>query len=634
MSTPLSRRNFLVAGLTVPLVAAGSPALAVEDHDRFRSAAKRYHVPASVLAAFSYDQSRWEDHAGVPSTSQGYGPMHLIDGAAAQASRRVAGKRGTEVVDTLGRAARLTGMSTQRLRNDPQANILGAAAVIADSQRTLGYPTGTDTDPATWYAAVATSSGLVTADAQRDFADDLMADLRKGVSKHASGMKLSLKATHVGDVHPQRKLLTDRAGRSRHHRHHHGPVDAPRGLHVEWIEAPYENYGDDPTTYGNHDLGHRPHSPALNQIVIHDTEGYWDTTIDLVKDPTYLAWNYTVRSHDGHIAQHLRTKDIGWHAGNWYVNTHSIGIEHEGFAPQGAKWFSEPLYRRSARLVSYLCREYRIPMDRAHIIGHDQVPAIGTAYIPGMHWDPGPFWDWEHYFDVMGAPLRRGTSRRRARRGDVVRILPGFDDNQQPVSGCGDDPDAACPVQGTNFVTLRTAPSHDAQLVNDPGLHQDGQPATTEVSDISARAGAGTDFVVADLRGDWTAIWYLGVKAWFHNPHHHPVTRTVVRGRAVTPKGDSAPIYGTAYPEASAYTDPDDVQPVEPLLYTARAGQAYAVVDEHVPTDYYKAKTFSPDTPDDHIDIVGEDRYYMVNFGHRIGFVRAADVRHTGWGHH
>ncbi len=629
MVKPITRRNFLAAGLAVPLVAAASPALAVDRHDQFTEAARRYGVPAAVLAAFSYDQSRWEDHNGAPSTSLGYGPMHLIDGAAAERARKTAGKQGAKVIDTLGLAADLTGLSKERLRKDTGANILGAAAVIAEHQRRLGHATGTDTAPATWYAAVATASGLGRADAQRDFADDLMADLRKGVRKDTSGVRLHLDATHVGDVTPQRRLLDDRVREAgRHHRH--GPVDAPRGLHVEWIEAPYENYGDDPSTYGNHDLGHRPRSPKLNQIVIHDTECSYDEAIDLVTDPTYLAWNYTVRSADGHIAQHLRTKDVGWHAGNWYVNSHSIGIEHEGYAPTGAQWFSEPMYRRSARLVSYLCREYRIPMDRAHILGHDQVPAILTPYIPGMHWDPGPFWDWEHYFELMGAPLHRGTSHRPARAGDVVRILPGFDDNHQPVSGCGDDPNAACPVQGTNFVTLRTGPSHDAPLVNDPGLHQDGQPATTGVSDISARAASGTDFVVADVDGDWTAIWYLGVKAWFHNPRHRATARVVVRGRAVTPRGDSAPVYGRCYPEASAYTDPDDVQVVEPLLYTAQAGQAYALVDDHVPTDYYKAKTFSPDTPDDHIDIVGHDRYLMVNFGHRIGYVRAADVRPAG----
>lgn len=71
----------------------------------------------------------------------------------------------------------------------------------------------------------------------------------------------------------------------------------------------------------------------------------------MVTDPTYLAWNYSLRSSDGHVAQHLAPQDIGWHAGNWYINTHSVGLEHEGYAATGALWFSEPMYRSSARLV-------------------------------------------------------------------------------------------------------------------------------------------------------------------------------------------------------------------------------------------------------------------------------------------
>ncbi|MCB8799012.1 N-acetylmuramoyl-L-alanine amidase, partial [Escherichia coli] len=67
-----------------------------------------------------------------------------------------------------------------------------------------------------------------------------------------------------------------------------------------------------------------------------------------------------------------------------------IGIEHEGYAAQGAQWFTQAMYSTSAKLVSYLAKKYQIPLDRAHIIEHGQVPAINRAGIPAMHWDPGP----------------------------------------------------------------------------------------------------------------------------------------------------------------------------------------------------------------------------------------------------
>ncbi len=106
-----------------------------------------------------------------------------------------------------------------------------------------------------------------------------------------------------------------------------------------------------------------------------------------------MSWQYTLRSSDGHIAQHVGLHDVAWHAGNWYMNMHSIGLEHEGFAAQGAKWFTESMYRTSAALVRHLTAKYDIPRDRGHIIGHDQIPGIAPEYVAGMHWDPGPYWD-------------------------------------------------------------------------------------------------------------------------------------------------------------------------------------------------------------------------------------------------
>ena len=132
--------------------------------------------------------------------------------------------------------------------------------------------------------------------------------------------------------------------------------------------------------YGNHDLANRPKTGKIDYIVIHDTEGTWQGVLNLVQDPTYVSWQYTMRSSDGHTWQHVKANDVAWHAGNWYVNMHSIGIEHEGFAAQGATWYTEALYRNSAKLVRYLAAKNNIPLDRAHIIGHDQVPGTVPSH--------------------------------------------------------------------------------------------------------------------------------------------------------------------------------------------------------------------------------------------------------------
>ena len=329
------------------------------------------------------------------------------------------------------------------------------------------------------------------------------------------------------------------------------------------------------------------------------------------------------------MAQHVPTHDVAWHAGNWYVNTHSIGIEHEGFAATGATWYSESLYRSSAKLVRYLAKKYDIPMDRAHIIGHDQVPGTVPSTVASMHWDPGPYWDWQHYFDLMGAPLTKGSTTRWT--SDLVRILPRFATNQQPVTGCdAEGSGTPCPPQGTNFVYLHTEPSETAPLVKDVGLHPttDGT-STTDVADIGARATAGVEYAVAERVGDWTAIWWLGQKAWFENPASSP-TAINVTGAYVVPKLGKAsiPVYGRAYPEAAAYAPYPGIpaQSVVPLQYTISTGQRYALQDQTVSTDYYRASSLAGQPPTDHVDVRGLTMYYQVSLGHRIAYVDAADV--------
>ncbi len=58
-------------------------------------------------------------------------------------------------------------------------------------------------------------------------------------------------------------------------------------------------------------------------------------------------------------------------------------------------YFTDALYQESARLTAAICDRYGIPKDRAHILGHYEVP--GTD-----HTDPGgPNWDWVRYIRLV-----------------------------------------------------------------------------------------------------------------------------------------------------------------------------------------------------------------------------------------
>lgn len=632
------------AALLLPLLAAASPADAAGPvpvparglQRAFAAAAAEYHVPQSVLLGVSYLQSRWDTHAGAPSVTGGYGPMHLTDArtalsAASHRGRGAPDARGDSArpvrpapartvripsngelparLKTLPRAAQLTGLSPRDLRTDPAANIAGGAALLAAAQRQLGRPLSSD--PADWYAAVARFSGADDITTAAAYADDVYRVLRSGQKRRTdSGQEVTLPA-RPGLV--PRTAALKRAGLR--------PLSAagaecPTGVACEWVPAPHQQFGDN--DYGNHDVADRPASPGIRYIVVHDTEGGWDGVLTMVQDPTYVSWNYSLRATDGHIAQHVKAKDVAWHAGNWYVNSESIGLEHEGFLAQPDSWYTEAMYRSSARLVKYLAEKYGVPLDRQHILGHDNVPGPTAASISGMHTDPGPFWDWRHYFELLDRPFAATAGA----SGAVVTIRPDYAANRPVFTDCGAK-GLTCATHGSSEVRLYSDHDEKSALVEDVG---DGSAPTTALNDVASRASTGQQYAVADRWGDWTAIWYLGRKAWFKNPGAQPTAVASV-GQVVSAKDgrDSVPVYGRAYPEAAAYPAGIPAQALSPLPYKLPKGQKY-VAGGTVPGEYYYAVTFAGDG---HRLVVGDDLYYEIQYGHRVAFVRAADVKVT-----
>ncbi|RST10426.1 N-acetylmuramoyl-L-alanine amidase [Streptomyces sp. WAC05374] len=628
------------AALLLPLVSAAPPATAGRPpapgalQRDFAAAAAEYGVPPSVLLAVSYLQSRSDGHGGAPSVTGGYGPMHLTDAATALASaphhshgtedpRGDTSRPAKRVADaglpapsalpprlrTLERAAGLSGLSPEDLRTSTPANIRGGAALLAAAQRELGHPVSTD--PGDWYGAVARYSGADDTATATTYADDVYDVIRSGERRTTDSGQVVALAPDPG-VAPRTAQAAglglrtaDAAG-----------TECPVTVACEWVPAPYEEFGEG--DYGNHDKADRPASQSVDYIVVHDTEATWDVTLKLVQDPAYVSWHYSLRSSDGHIAQHVPLKDVGWHAGNWYVNAKSVGLEHEGFLVSPDAWYTEAMYRTSARLVRYLAKRYGVPLDRQHILGHDNVPGPTGAAVRGMHTDPGPYWDWAHYFTLLGRPFTPAAGP----RAGVVTIRPRYAAHQPLYTGCA-KPGEACPPHGSGAVRLYTEPRESAPLVKDAGLRPGGQDSTTGVNDTGARASTGQRYAVAERRGEWTAIWYLGQKAWFHDPRTRPVA-VGSRGWVLTPREGLAevPVYGRAYPEASAYPAGVPVQAVSPLPYRLLAGQRY-VVGDRVPGEYFYAPSF--DTSG-HRVVRGEETYYEIQFGHRVAFVKASDV--------
>lgn len=575
----------------------------------FAAAAAEFGVPDPVLLAVSYDESLWEDHAGQPSTSGAYGPMGLTDVPRGTPSAK--GDAIDPALRTLVTAAELLHVPSTALRTDERANIRGGAALLASDARAGDHgrlPTGT----AGWYAAVAHYGDAGDRADGAAFANQVYDILRTGAARRTDdGQYLSVAAEPA--LVPETSSVS--AGATQ-------PPECPADLSCAYVPAAYAQTGPTPSDYGNYDLADRPNQHlTIDYIVIHDTESPYADTVAEFQDPTaQVSANYVVQGGTGTVTQMVPDADVAWHAGNWYVNMHAIGIEQVGYAVQGATWFTERLYRTTAELVAYLAARYHVPLDRQHIIGHDNVPGPATASIPGMHWDPGPFWDWNHFMALLGrhtVPTGRADS-------PVVTINPAFADNIQQVTDC--QAGMPVPAQPASFVYLRTAPSASAPLYDDPGLDPAATGGTTCAADWGDKASAGQQFVAAGRHGDWIAIWWDGAKVWFQNPRGNPVI-TPSSGAVVVPRPGrtSVPTYGTAYPDAADFPPAIPVRTVSPLPYTIGPGQSY-VLGGPTPSDYYYAVTVDNSAAGDHTDVPGSRKYLEIQLGHRIAFVNAADV--------
>jgi hypothetical protein len=613
-----------------PVLAAGSL------DEAFAAAADVTGVPEDLLKAVSYMESRWDQHAGRASADGGYGVFNLGGGAepghahgdglplSAVNDKEGPARQGTP---ELVRAASLTGLGQATLKSDAQANVCGGAALLASYQAQSVRDGAAAAEPATttsdnlaaWADAVSRMSSI------EGFATGVYRTLRDGAGTTTPADGAVILTGNRDVVVPRTAGTSD------------PEADCPDDLGCEWLPAPYaKDSEDDPdstTSYGNHDQADRTGAggPSLDYILIHDTETAYQPTVNLVQDPTYLAWNYTLRSADGHVANHLDPADVGWHAGNWFMNMHSIGLEHEGWAGTGA-WYTEAMYQSSAALVRYLAAEHDIPLDRAHVIGHDQVPGILPGYTKNVHWDPGPYWDWDHYFELLGAPIGGDLeATTNVEPGDVVEVRTGYADNPNTVTGCAEaSPGSGACVEGagTNFRYLHQAPSAEAPLAKDPGWKPDGWDGTAYASDVSARVQSGHKLVVDQVQGDWLGVWWAGSLAWLHNPAARPVV-VPATAKTITVAGDApAPVFGRAYPEATAYEDHPGVpvQAVTPIEYTVGVDQTYAVADDDVPSDYYRATTFDGSGPGDRTVVRGDGVYYQVWLAHRHVFVNAEDV--------
>ncbi|WP_443071291.1 N-acetylmuramoyl-L-alanine amidase [Streptomyces sp. NBC_01465] len=635
----------LVAGST------GTTAFATPDaslQSQFAEAARKYRVPQSVLMAVSYRQTLWETHGGQPSTTGAYNVMGLTrvrpqDMEQPSAVERLAGfdrsgdpavvKRsgaghapgsGRADVDTddprlhtLERAARLIGAPADSLQRDSATSIRAGAALLAAYQREAGG--ALPKDPGGWYPAVARYSQSSDGAGSQLFASRVFDSIRSGESRTtADGERVVL---------PADPSVTPVVAATSYARTTATPKpECPAALRCTFVPAGYAA-NSAPDDYGDYNVANRPAGGEdIRQIVIHDTEGGYEGSLEHFKNPAvYASTHYLIRASDGLVTQMVRTKDEAWHAANKTVNMHSIGIEHEGYAIKAGSWYTEPQYESSAALVKYLAARFSVPLDREHIIGHDEVPGVLDGSVASQHWDPGPFWDWNHYMSLLGAPVRATSKGGPPKAGQLVRYAPPFTRANRPKLTNDGAPVAAQPA---NFGYLYTAPSTGAPVVTDPYL---GSPLWSDGANWADKIVAGGAYVVAESRPGWTAVWYGGHKAWFANPGGRFTVPVSTRSVTAKAGAKSVPVYGRAYPEKAAYAGTkvkvQDSNDASLTKYAVPAGQRYALAGAAVTGDYYYGGTVDGKGPGSRTLVKGKTTFYPIRYNHRIAWVRVSDVR-------
>ncbi|WP_406260532.1 N-acetylmuramoyl-L-alanine amidase [Streptomyces nigra] len=595
-----------------------------ERQEALLAAADEYHVPPAVLLALSHQESAWDGHGGLPSTDGGYGPMNLTDvtpallaggGAGAAGRADLEALAAAPALHTLRQAAELTGLSARDLREDDTANIRGGAALLASYERQLVG--GTPADPAEWYGAVARYSQAEQEKAAASFADRVFRTVRGGASATTQdGQRLRLAASPSvtpdrRQIHALRLKKTSAAT----------ATECPTTVDCTFVAG---------SPVGRQVADRPANGIRVDTIVIHDLESTYDAGVAGLANPTNPASTHYVMSSSGAVTQMVPTKDIAFHAGNYSTNLHSIGIEHEGYAAHGAAWYTESQYQATADLVKYLAARFGVPLDRQHVVGHDNVAGPNSSLVAGMHWDPGYAWDWNHFMGLLGAPVSGLPEV--PQPGEVVAITPSFADNVQTFQVCpSDDPTGQTTTcterqHQANFVYLRTAPGETAPLFGDQAIHGTGS-GTDRVNDWGSTAQAGQQFVVAEVREEWTAVWFSGAKVWFHNPGGAH-TRIRYGVKIIKPSGSAAvAVYGSSYPDKAEYPAGLGASTQAPLsMYSIPAGQAYVATQDASATDDY--------FPSSGAVVIGGKKMYTVQYNHRVALVYASDVTATKAVHH
>lgn len=143
----------------------------------------------------------------------------------------------------------------------------------------------------------------------------------------------------------------------------------------------------------------RGRNRPVDYIVLHYTAGDGDTAEDNAR--YYAGENRKASAHyfvdENEVVRSVREEDTAWHAGNFTMNSRSIGVELCSKKDESGAYFIPPAtVKRGAELVKSLMDSYDIPAQR--VIRHYDV--TGKICPAPMVVDPQK---WEEFLRLLTA---------------------------------------------------------------------------------------------------------------------------------------------------------------------------------------------------------------------------------------
>ncbi|HXG58969.1 MAG TPA: N-acetylmuramoyl-L-alanine amidase [Thermoanaerobaculia bacterium] len=365
----------------------------------FEAASEEFDVPVEVLQAVAYVESRWRhlvpeaepvqreagsdlraresrerDHEGPPPA---YGVMGLRDDAHFGYSLR--------------EAAVLIGRTPEELKESPELNIRGAAALL----RKLGGGATRETPLEQWEDAVALYSGIPQPEIAEVYTYDAFAAIRGG--RATERFRVAQRDVDLVRIYGEARLQVLSApmvtveqlmGRAETN----ASPDYPSAI---WNAAASCNYG-------------AGRSSSITHVAEHIAQGSYSGTISWFKNcSASVSAHYVVRSSDGQVTQMVHEADTAWHVASH--NSYTVGIEHEGWAEDCA-WYSTALYNGSSLLTRNIADRRGIPRTATYdaSLGWDtelardsQWKIKGHTNFPTTKTCPGICWDWPRFRSLV-----------------------------------------------------------------------------------------------------------------------------------------------------------------------------------------------------------------------------------------